>query len=87
MSVELKIEISDATFQGIVAKARQIGLSPEGWTISVLEREVAIETNGTTRREPGLIRKYFGIVDLGAPTGSENESIDADLAKEYGRGL
>ena len=27
--------------------------------------------------------RQFGNVDLGAPTGSDNESIDADLAREY----
>ncbi len=29
------------------------------------------------------LRELFGSVDLGYPTGADNESIDADLAREY----
>ncbi len=29
-------------------------------------------------------RNHFGAVSLGNPNGSDNESIDADLAREYG---
>lgn len=29
------------------------------------------------------LRELFGSVDLGHPTGTDNESIDADLAREY----
>lgn len=32
----------------------------------------------------GSLRELFGSVDLGYPTGTENESIDRDLAREYG---
>ena len=41
------------------------------------------ETNGETKSTDG-IREMFGSVSLGHPTGSDNESIDADLAHEYG---
>jgi len=41
------------------------------------------ETNGQTKSAGG-IRELFGSVSLGQPTGSDNESIDADLAREYG---
>ncbi len=30
------------------------------------------------------IMTHAGAVDLGRPTGADNESIDADLAREYG---
>jgi len=30
------------------------------------------------------ILAHAGAVDLGKPTGADNESIDADLAREYG---
>ncbi|HQU91476.1 MAG TPA: hypothetical protein PLK77_04225 [Pyrinomonadaceae bacterium] len=32
----------------------------------------------------GGLRELFGSVSLGHPTGADNESIDADLAREYG---
>ncbi len=35
-------------------------------------------------KSTGGIRELFGSVSLGHPTGSDNESIDADLAREYG---
>jgi hypothetical protein len=41
------------------------------------------ETNGETKTTGG-IRELFGSVSLGHPTGSDNESIDADLGREYG---
>jgi hypothetical protein len=41
------------------------------------------KANGETKSTGG-IRELFGSVSLGHPTGSDNESIDADLAREYG---
>ncbi len=41
------------------------------------------ETNGEAESNGG-IREMFGSVSLGHPTGSDKESIDADLAREYG---
>ena len=41
------------------------------------------ESNGEAKSVGG-IREMFGSVSLGHPTGSDNESIDADLAREYG---
>jgi len=47
---------------------------------------VTIETSPQHRpgKAPrGSLRELFGSVDLGYPTGSDNETIDADLAREY----
>ena len=49
---------------------------------------VTIETSGA-RQVSGKayqchLRELFGSVDLGYPTGADNESIDVDLAREYG---
>jgi hypothetical protein len=30
------------------------------------------------------LRRHIGAANLGYPTGADNESIDADLAREYG---
>jgi predicted DNA-binding antitoxin AbrB/MazE fold protein len=50
---------------------------------------VTIETRSSVlsdmdRTFRGGLRELFGSVDLGYPTGADNESIDADLAREYG---
>lgn len=52
-----------------------------------MSRRVTIETSGAPQRSStdsqGSFRELFGSVDLGNPTGADNESIDADLAREY----
>jgi hypothetical protein len=37
------------------------------------------------RRRVAAFERHFGAVDSGDPDSSDNERIDADLAKEYGR--
>lgn len=39
--------------------------------------------NGEPRERKGDISKFFGTFDTGDPNGSDNERIDADLAREY----
>lgn len=34
-------------------------------------------------KEPGRLKKYFGMVDSGDPDSANNEKIDADLARSY----
>jgi len=41
------------------------------------------ETNSEIKSTAG-IREMFGSISLGRPTGSDDESIDADLGYEYG---
>jgi hypothetical protein len=49
---------------------------------------VTIETSDapcvSDKASQSSLRELFGSVDLGYPTGADNESIDADLAREYG---
>jgi predicted DNA-binding antitoxin AbrB/MazE fold protein len=44
---------------------------------------VTIQMPAEPQRSRGTLRELFGSVDLGYPTGADNESIDADLAREY----
>jgi hypothetical protein len=37
------------------------------------------------QRRVAAFERHFGAVDSGDPNSSDNERIDADLAKEYGR--
>ena len=43
------------------------------------------ETNGAEQKSPrkGDITKFFGMFKGGDPDGSDNEKIDADLARAY----
>jgi predicted DNA-binding antitoxin AbrB/MazE fold protein len=44
---------------------------------------VTIESPADHQRSRGTLRELFGSVDLGSPTGVDNDGIDADLAREY----
>lgn len=44
---------------------------------------VTIENPAGPQRSRGTLRELFGSVDLEYLTGADNESIDADLAREY----
>jgi predicted DNA-binding antitoxin AbrB/MazE fold protein len=44
---------------------------------------VTIESPSGPHTSRGTLRELFGSVDLGYPTGADNDSIDADLAREY----
>jgi hypothetical protein len=50
--------------------------------LTVLDEEV-VPNGNALEKDSGSIRELFGSVDLGRPTGADNESIDADLTKEY----
>ena len=52
--------------------------------IEMLQRVYA-QPHAVYQRDNNL-RKFFGVADSGMPNGSDNESIDADLAREYGQG-
>ena len=53
-------------------------------------RELMYRLSGTNlsnpkayKKKPGILRKYFGMVESGDPTLSDNELIDAELAVVY----
>ena len=54
--------------------------------LPLAQREELIEKlslGPTRRKEPGSLRKYFGMIDSGDPDSANNEKIDADLAAAY----
>lgn len=72
----------EATFDGAVLLLDEpLDLKPN------TRVRVTIETSGAShiagKTSQGILRELFGLVDLGYPTGEDNESIDADLAREY----
>lgn len=69
----------EATFDGSVLRPDEpLDLKPN------TRVRVTIETStNAPQKSRGGLRELFGSVDLGYPTGADNESIDADLAREY----
>jgi len=82
MTHQLTLEIPDDVFQPLAQAARQAGQSLEQWATAQL-RSCAASSNKQATDLARLLA-HAGAVDLGKPTGANNESIDADLAREYG---
>jgi hypothetical protein len=86
MSDPLIVHVSDGVLAQLRREAQAVGETPEGLASRTLEQRFGPGADAAPRPAEvrgGLFRRQFGNVDLGYPTGSDNESIDADLAREY----
>ncbi len=73
----------EATFDGeALILDEPLDLEPNTRVRVTIETSGARQVSGKPSR--GSLRELFGSVDLGYPTGADNEGIDADLAREYG---
>jgi len=66
---------------GVLRPVQPIEL-PEGERLSLIL--IRREAEEPAQNRKGDITRFFGAVSLGHPTGTDNESIDRDLAREYG---
>lgn len=82
MPYRLTLELPDEVYRPLTRAAAQAGQTPEQWTLAHLRTclPAAPERAGDLAR----LMRHAGAVDLGHPTGADNEAIDADLAREYG---
>lgn len=89
MAQTLTIELSDEAYGALERRARALGASPGALAAEWLQRQcralesacgAAVDDAQAARNR---FERHFGEVDLGHPTGVDNESIDADLAREY----
>jgi predicted DNA-binding antitoxin AbrB/MazE fold protein len=62
---------------GVLRPVEPIEL-PEGERLSLITRD----REQPSQNGKGDITRFFGSVSLGHPTGTDNESIDRDLARE-----
>jgi hypothetical protein len=86
MEHQLTITLPDEVFQPLIETALRQGRTPEEWIAERLSETVpATTTNG--EQKDGDITRFFGMWHSGDPNFADNERIDADLAREYGRGL
>ena len=92
MSQVLSVELADDVYAGILRDARRDGTSPAQVAEDVLARRYrsatkplpSADADEEVQLSAERFERHFGSVDLGYATGSDNESIDADLAREYG---
>jgi hypothetical protein len=75
MGHSLTITIPDHLQAQLTQAASATHQTPEEWVVSLLQRQLPL-------RDPRL-RRHFGAVNLGHPTGTDNAEIDEDLAKAY----
>lgn len=82
MPYVLTLELPDEVYEPVARAAAQVGQTPEQWALARLQAS-APSAAGRAEALAKLLR-HAGAADLGRPTGADNESIDADLAREYG---
>jgi len=86
MSQTLVLHLSDEAYTLIQQQAEAANLSPSQLAVTLLSQHLNFNL-GRTEAEKLSARKrfesHFGEIDFGYPTGADNESIDADLAREY----
>lgn len=85
----LAVELSDAVYETLAVRAREAAQSLAALAAAALEQHFGIRdrTTSMTETEKQAARerfeRHFGAVNLGHATGTDNEAIDADLARAY----
>lgn len=87
MDDTLELHLSEELCAQVQRSASAQGQTPEEWAIAALLAQLAPRKSRArhsvrTRRDDKL-RAHFGCVNLGGPTGVDNDQIDADLARAY----
>ena len=81
MSQTHSIQLSETIYRALLNAARSKGTTPEAFIAESLPP--ASSQISTEDRHLANLRLRQNIVSLGYTTGSDNEIIDADLAREY----
>jgi phosphohistidine phosphatase SixA len=88
MSQQLTLEISDEVYADLQRKANAVGVSITERIVTVLSRQGETVTRvmlSPERRQQARqkFKSHAGAISLGHATGSDNQAIDADLARAY----
>jgi hypothetical protein len=75
MSYSLTIELPDELRQRLFQVASAAKQTPQEWLVASLRRQLIVRDD--------RLRRHFGAVNLGTPTGVDNTQIDIDLARAY----
>jgi hypothetical protein len=76
MSYPVIVTLPNDLRQPLIQVASAMGQSPEEWIVAMLRQQLT--------QPDARLRRHFGAVNLGRPTGADNARIDADLAASYG---
>jgi len=87
MSQVVNIEIRDEVYTALSQQAESVGISLSELILLALERQSGELRQHKTEAEKETARtrfeRHFGTLNLGSETNVDNESIDADLVREY----
>jgi hypothetical protein len=87
MSQVLQVVVPDGVFAAIQRQAQAQGTDPGSVATTALTEQFGSTPASAEANAEAAFRSLFGSVKLGHPTGLDNQQIDADLAREYSRGL
>jgi hypothetical protein len=76
MNQSLELTLSEELYNRIRQVAAVVGQTPEEWVVALIQQRVS--------PPDARLRRHFGAVGLGQPTGADTEAIDQDLAQTYG---
>jgi hypothetical protein len=79
MTKRIEVDFSDDEFNPIERAAREMGMSPAKW--AALKLTALAPTKARLEEAMRALRASTDAIDFGD---SDNESIDRDLAREYG---
>lgn len=88
MSQVLTLELSDEVYAALQQQAKILGIDLSELVTTSLERQYRLNKNKDQRTEAEKeaarqrFERHIGSIS-GYPPGADNESIDADLAREY----
>ena len=84
MSTVVTLELPDNVYEPLVKAAEKAELPLEEWILARLRAYVPPVVLSEQERAKAMaqLMRHAGAVNLGHPTGVDNESIDADLAAE-----
>lgn len=77
----LTLQLPDEVYRPLVQAASQAGVTPEEWAVARLR---ACTPRNDFKEGKARLMRHVGAVNLGYATGADNDSIDADLGREYG---
>ncbi|MBI1747660.1 MAG: hypothetical protein HYR55_13900 [Acidobacteria bacterium] len=83
----LKFEVPDDLYEVFLQMAAKEGRTTEAvaleWLVKYAPKPRPKLSEEERRAAKKRFEQHFGSVSLGHPTGADNESIDADLVREY----
>jgi hypothetical protein len=91
MSQAITLELRDELYSALRQQSEKLGLPLSDWIAIALEQHTGLLPSPRSEAEQEEARQRFRrharAIDLGYPTGADNDSIDADLLKAYTREL